>query len=162
MELYLQYKSVAFYQITGQLFQTLHVPQNHLSTINSSLPSAATRSALFQVMACCLFGAWNNTGLLSIGLLETNFSENRIGIPQFSWIIYLKWSSAKIAAILSRGRCVKLLRWSFWRKWNLDVCCGQIGLAIKHWVVQQVRGQGLAIHVRVHFPYTGGRTGTRR
>ena len=41
---------------------------------------------------------WTNTGLLSIKLLETNFSEIRIGI-----LSHLKMSSAKMAAILSIG-----------------------------------------------------------
>ena len=51
---------------------------------------------------------WANAGLLSIGLLGTNFNEIRIGILSFSFKkMHLKLSSANIAAILSRGRWVK-------------------------------------------------------
>ena len=51
---------------------------------------------------------WNNTGLLSIGLLGTNFSEIWIRILSFSFKeMHLKLSSAYIAAILSRRRWVK-------------------------------------------------------
>ena len=47
---------------------------------------------------------WTNAGLLLIGLLGTNFSEIRIGIPSFSFKkMHLKLSSAKMAAIFSRG-----------------------------------------------------------
>ena len=46
---------------------------------------------------------WTKADLLSIGLLGTNFSEIGVGILPFSFIkIYLKMSSAKMAAILSR------------------------------------------------------------
>ena len=49
-----------------------------------------------------------NAGLLSIGLLGTNFSENRIGILSFSFKkMHLKLSSANVAAILSRRRWLK-------------------------------------------------------
>ena len=48
-----------------------------------------------------------NAGLLSVGLLGTNFHDLRIGIQSFSFKkMHLKVSSAKIAAILSRGRWV--------------------------------------------------------
>ena len=47
---------------------------------------------------------WTNAGLLSIGLLGTNFSEVRIGILSFSFKeMHLKLSSAKMAANLSTG-----------------------------------------------------------
>ena len=47
---------------------------------------------------------WTNTGLLSIGLLGTIFNKIRIAIRSFSFKkMHLKLSSAKIAAILSRG-----------------------------------------------------------
>ena len=50
---------------------------------------------------------WTNAGFLSIGLLRTHFSENRIGILSFSLKkLHLKLSSAKMAAILSRGTWV--------------------------------------------------------
>ena len=51
---------------------------------------------------------WTIAGLSSIGLLGTNFSEIRIRIPSFSFKkMHLKLSSAKMAAILSRGRWVQ-------------------------------------------------------
>ena len=51
---------------------------------------------------------WTNAVLLSIGLLGTNFSEMWIGIMSFSFKkMHLKMLSAKMAAILSRGRWVK-------------------------------------------------------
>ena len=47
---------------------------------------------------------WTNAGLLSIGLLGSNFNEIWIRILPFSFKkIHLKMSSAKMAAILSRG-----------------------------------------------------------
>ena len=47
---------------------------------------------------------WPNAGLLSIGPLGTNFSEIQIEIQNFSLMkMHLKMSSAKLAAILSRG-----------------------------------------------------------
>ena len=47
---------------------------------------------------------WTDAGLLPFGLLETNFSETGIGILSFSFKeMYVKLSSAKMAAILSRG-----------------------------------------------------------
>ena len=50
-----------------------------------------------------------NADLLSVGLVGTNFSEIGIGILLFSFKkMYLKLSSATIAAILSRGRWVNL------------------------------------------------------
>ena len=62
-----------------------------------------TRSALFQAIT------WTNAGLLSIGLLRTNFSEIRNSNRNFAIsfkTFHLKLSSAKLAAILSRGRWV--------------------------------------------------------
>ena len=60
---------------------------------------------------------WTNAGILSIGLLTTNFSENRIRILSFSFNkMHSKWSSAIVAAILSRWRWVNslpLLRFNF-------------------------------------------------
>ena len=49
--------------------------------------------------------AWTNAGLLSIRLLGTNISEILIGILSLKKM-HLKWSSAKMAAILSRERWV--------------------------------------------------------
>ena len=50
---------------------------------------------------------WTNAGLLSIGLLEMNFSEIWIWILSFPFKkMHLNMSSAKTAAILSRGRWV--------------------------------------------------------
>ena len=56
---------------------------------------------------------WTNTGLLSIGLMGTYFNEIWIGILSFLFKkMPWKISSAKMAAILSRGRSVnhKLLQ----------------------------------------------------
>ena len=84
--------------------------------INASPPSAAymsqlTGSALVKVMACrlrCQAVIWIIAGLVSFGLLGTNFSKNWIGIPSFSLKnMHFKLSSAKVAVILSRGRWVK-------------------------------------------------------
>ena len=51
---------------------------------------------------------WTNVGLLSIGLLGTNFSEIQIGILSFSCKkIHLILPAAKMVAILSRGRWVQ-------------------------------------------------------
>ena len=48
--------------------------------------------------------AWTSVGLLSIGLLRTNCSENRLWILSFSFMkIRLKFSPAKVVAILFRG-----------------------------------------------------------
>ena len=51
----------------------------------------------------------SDAGLLSIGLLGTNFSEIGIGIISFSFEkMHLNRSSAKTAAILSRGDELKM------------------------------------------------------
>ena len=51
---------------------------------------------------------WTNAEILPIGPLRINFSEILIEINQFSFKkMHLKVSSAKMAAILSRGRWVK-------------------------------------------------------
>ena len=51
---------------------------------------------------------WTIDGILLIGYLGTNFSEILIAILSFSFKkMHLKMSSAKMAAILSRGRWVK-------------------------------------------------------
>ena len=52
---------------------------------------------------------WTNAGIWSIWLLGTNFSEIRIGIVLFSFKkMHLKLSSARMGAILSRGRWVNI------------------------------------------------------
>ena len=52
----------------------------------------------------CQAITWTNVGLLLIGLLGTNFSEIPIGILSFSFKkMHLKFTSAKMAVILSRG-----------------------------------------------------------
>ena len=103
----------------------------HCEIAFSWMPQDFTdKSTLVQVMAWCLIYAsvnWiitgsgnglspvrrqaitrTNIGLLSIGLLGTNFSEIWIGILSFSFKNnYLKMSSVKMAAILSRERWVK-------------------------------------------------------
>ena len=65
-------------------------------------------SALVQIMTCRLFGAKPlpepMLASCQLGLMGTNFSEIRIAILSFSFnILHLKLSSAKMAAILSRG-----------------------------------------------------------
>ena len=53
---------------------------------------------------------WTNAALLSIGSLGTNFSEILIKTQNFSFTkMHLKMSSAKVTAILSRGRRVNTL-----------------------------------------------------
>ena len=52
--------------------------------------------------------SWTNAGLFSTGLLATNFSEIWIGILSFSFKkMHWKMLSARMAAILSRGKWVK-------------------------------------------------------
>ena len=59
---------------------------------------------------------WTNADLLSIGLLGTYFSEIWIGILSFSFKkMQLKMLSAKMSAILSRGRWVNGLVPSWWQ-----------------------------------------------
>ena len=56
--------------------------------------------------------SWIRTGLLLIGLLGTNFSEILIRILSFSFKkMHLKMSSAKVAAILSRGSELRHWTW---------------------------------------------------
>ena len=83
--------------------------------VNSSPPNGAhmlqwigAAAFLVQVIACCLFSqaiTWTNAGLLSIGILETNFSEIRNRILSFSFMkMHLKLLSAKkCQPFLSRG-----------------------------------------------------------
>ena len=54
----------------------------------------------------CQAITWTNAGVLSIGLIGTNFNEIRILILSFKKM-HLKMWSAKMAAILSRGGWVK-------------------------------------------------------
>ena len=58
-------------------------------------------------MACQLFGAKPLPEPMLAYPLETNFNEIWIEILTFSFKVYLKMSSAKMAAILSRGRWVE-------------------------------------------------------
>ena len=59
---------------------------------------------------------WTNAGLLSNGLLWTNFSETQIKTPSCSFKkMHLKLLSAKMAATLSMGRWVNPLRAKFFR-----------------------------------------------
>ena len=82
--------------------------------VYSSPPCAAYMhqriwSALVQIMPIRHQAiTWTKPGLLSIGRLRTNFSEIWMGILSFSFKkMHLKMLSAKMAAILSRGRWVK-------------------------------------------------------
>ena len=84
-----------------------------LSGLTPPPPAAYMRQrigpALVQMMACSLFGAQplseTNTGLLSIESLETNFSKILIKMHKFVFKkTHLKMSSAKMAAILFKGR----------------------------------------------------------
>ena len=51
---------------------------------------------------------WTNAGILLIGPLGTNFSENLIGIQTFKKKNALENAVCKMASILSRPQCVKL------------------------------------------------------
>ena len=54
---------------------------------------------------------WTNAGLLSMWLIKTNSSEIWVGILSFSFYkMHLKISSAKMAAMFSRGRWVNSQR----------------------------------------------------
>ena len=85
---------------------------------NSSPPSATymrrwTGPSLVQVNGLSPIRhraiTWTNAGLLTIGLLGTNFSEIWIVILSFSFRkMHLKMLSAKMAAILSMGRWVNM------------------------------------------------------
>ena len=84
-----------------------------LTYVNSSTSSAKyicrwPALALVQVMACSAPSHYlNQWRVLPIGLVGTNFSEIQIWILSFSFKkIHLKLSSAKMVAILSRGRWV--------------------------------------------------------
>ena len=60
---------------------------------------------------------WTNAGLLSIGLMRTNFNEIRMCILSFPFKkMHLKLSSAKRAAILSKGRWGNTVPWP----WDVD------------------------------------------
>ena len=88
---------------TVQNFLSCCVRIRHNVCINSSPPSAAymrqwTGSALVQVMACRLFGAW------LIGPICTNFNEVGIKIQNFSFMkMHLKMLSAKLQPFCPRG-----------------------------------------------------------
>ena len=62
----------------------------------------------------CQAITWTSAGLLSIGLLGTYFSEVWSGILSF-WFKKIQWKmlSAKMVAILSRRRWVKVGWWGF-------------------------------------------------
>ena len=87
--------------------------------INSSPPSACVRASVNHVSIGsdngvspiqCQAIIQTNAGLLSIRPLRTNFSEILIKIQNASFKkMHLKMSSAKMAAILYRGRWVKSL-----------------------------------------------------
>ena len=93
----------------SNMYNHFHLYQTGLAInlrwVNSSPPSAAFMCqwiwlALIQIMACCLFGTKplvkTNAGLLSIGPLQTNFSEVLIKLQNFSLTkVLLKMSSAK-------------------------------------------------------------------
>ena len=86
--------------------------------INSSPPSAAYVSLYWVSTGSGNNGlpparhqaiTWTSAGLLSIWLLGANLSEIQIRILSFSFTkMHLKLSSAKVAAILARGRWVNL------------------------------------------------------
>ena len=96
---------------------------------------------------------WPNAGILLIGPLGTNFSEIFIEIKTFSLTnLYLKVSSAKVAAILSRPRCVKpktnhdwymyLGRYICSCSWPYFTCLGYIFLRLCHMVgVRQIKSR---------------------
>ena len=78
---------------------------------------------------------WSNAGLLSIGPLGTNFSEILIKMNNYSFKkMHFQMSSAKMVAILSRGRWVKLqpylpgvneLTLTHWG-WVTHICVGRL------------------------------------
>ena len=75
---------------------------------------------------------WTNAGLLTIRPLGTNSSEIQIEIQNFSLMkMHLKMLSAKLAAILSRGRWVEGLNFlPFRESASISVCSGQ-GLGVQ-------------------------------
>ena len=75
---------------------------------------------------------WTNAGLLTIGLLGTNFSEILIRILPFSFK-KMHLSSAKMASILSRGRWVEGLLQPD-RKSKVSLC--NVALIHKRWALQ--------------------------
>ena len=125
--------------------------------LNSSPPSDAymhqwIKSALVQIMTCRLFSAkplsnysapshyLTRAGLLLIGPLGTNFSKTWIKIRSFSFTkMHLKLSSAKMAAMLSRGRWVKTAKLpsATTIKGNVVWCCrmrwAAPGYMFTHW-----------------------------
>ena len=59
-----------------------------------------------------------NVGILSVGHLGTNFSETLMEIQTFSFKkMHWNMSSAKMAAILPRAQCVKLLSYQYFMGW---------------------------------------------
>ena len=69
---------------------------------------------------------WTNAVLLSIGLLRTNFSGIRIGIPSISFKkMQLKLSSTKMAAILSMGIWVNEI--GPWRHRRFGISVSKLG-----------------------------------
>ena len=81
-----------------RIWQEAHVSVNGVSIGSDNSLSPVRCQAI----------TWTKTVVLSIGLIGTNFNEIRIVILSFSFKkIHLKMSSAKMAAILSRGRWVK-------------------------------------------------------
>ena len=97
--------------------------------INASVKWVSIGSCIALSPVRCQAITWTHAGLLSIGLLGTNFSEIRILSFSFKKM-HLKLSSAKMAAILSRGRyvstwvsmwCDKVANLSTMSVWYLDV-----------------------------------------
>ena len=92
---------------------TLHKPMMTKSMINIVLLGLSELTHLSLVTQICVLSPirrqainWANGGLLSIGLLGTNFSEILIAILSFSFKKIHLQISAKMAVILSRGRGV--------------------------------------------------------
>ena len=98
-------------QIRGYLIRLLikkltHLPQCRIYT-SKNWVIIGPGNGLFPVW--CQAIIWINAALLSIGLMGTYFNEIWIGILSFSFNkMHLKMSSAKMAAILSRGRRINL------------------------------------------------------
>ena len=80
--------------------------------IYASVKWAIIGSGNGRSLICCQAITWTNVSLLSLALLGTNFSEIQIGILPFSLKkTHLKRLSAKMVAILSKGKWDKTFYW---------------------------------------------------
>ena len=109
----------------------------HSAACNASVNwvSIGSGNGLSPVWRQAITNTWINTGLLSIGLLGTNFSEIWIGILSFSFKkMHSQLLSARMSAILSRVNIWNDFTWNEmvnWEKigirqtiWHLFGSCG--------------------------------------